>query len=267
MERGEQQRDHPGRFVLGIARPAGVAVDAAGNVYIADTYNLAVKKWNVANSNLTTLVSSGLNYPFGVAVDGAGNVYIADTYNNAFEVWNAASGTVSTLVSSGLSYPEGVAVDGAGNVYVADTINNAIEELPRIFANPTAFTAEVAGPAADTNSIMLSVCPANAHWLATASDSWLHVTTPSGTGSTNVVFSFDANPGGTRTGTLTIAGQTLTVTQAGATYVSANPLTTLADSSSGLTIPLAWRWMGRAMSISPIAATGRSRSGTRPTTA
>ena len=221
----------------GLLGPGGVAVDAAGNVYIADTYNLAVKKWNVANSNLTTLVSSGLNYPFGVAVDGAGNVYIADTYNNAFEVWNAASGTVSTLVSSGLSYPEGVAVDGAGDVYVADTINNAIEELPRIFANPTAFTAEVAGPAADTNSIMLSVCPANAHWLATASDSWLHVTTPSGTGSTNVLFSLDANPGGTRTGSLTIAGQTLTITQAGAAYVLANPLTTLADSSSGLGDP------------------------------
>jgi streptogramin lyase len=213
----------------GLLGPGGVAVDAAGNVYIADTYNLAVKKWNVANSNLTTLVSSGLNYPFGVAVDGAGNVYIADTYNNAFEVWNAASGTVSTLVSSGLSYPEGVAVDGAGDVYIADTVNNAIKELPRTFANPTAFAAEVAGPAADTNSIMLSVCPANAPWSATANVSWLHVTTPSGTGSTNVLFTFDANPGDTRTGTLTIAGQTLTITQAGAAYVAAS-LTTLANS-------------------------------------
>jgi DNA-binding beta-propeller fold protein YncE len=223
----------------GLYEPHGVAVDAAGNVYIADTYNSAVKKWNVASSNVTTLAdsSSGLLGPGGVAVDAAGNVYIADTYNLAVKKWNVANSNLTTLVSSGLNYPVGVAVDGAGDVYVADTINNAIEELPRIFANPTAFTAEVAGPAADTNSIMLSVCPANAHWLATASDSWLHVTTPSGTGSTNVLFSLDANPGGTRTGSLTIAGQTLTITQAGAAYVLANPLTTLADSSSGLGDP------------------------------
>ena len=52
----------------------------------------------------------------------------------------------------------------------------------------------------------------------------------SGTGSTNVVFSYDANPGATRTGTLTIAGQTLTVTQAGSTYVAAGPVTTLVSS-------------------------------------
>jgi sugar lactone lactonase YvrE len=219
----------------GLLGPEGVALDGAGNVYIADTYNNAIKEWSVASSNVTTLVSSGLNQPGGLAVDGAGNVYIADTYDSAIKVWNAASGTVSTLVSSGLNTPFGVAVDGAGDVYIADTINNAIEELPRIFANSAAFTAEVAGPAADTNSIMLSVCPANARWLATANDSWLHLFTASGTGSTNFRFTFDANPGDTRTGTLTVAGQTLTITQAGAAYVLAAPLTTLV--SSGLCYP------------------------------
>ena len=54
------------------------------------------------------------------------------------------------------------------------------------------------------------------------------------TGSTNVVFSYDANPGATRSGTLTIAGQTLTVTQAGSTYVIAQPLTTLVSSDLNL---------------------------------
>ena len=75
-------------------------------------------------------------------------------------------------------------------------------------------------------------------WTATANDAWLHLDAPSqsGSGSANVVFSYDANPGGTRTGTVTIACQTLTVTQAGATYVLAPcPVTTLV--SSGLSNP------------------------------
>ena len=105
-----------------------MAVDGAGNVYIADTGNNAIKEWNVTTQQVTTLVSSGLNHPEGVAVDGAGNVYIADTGNNAIKEWNAATQQVTTLVSSGLNHPYGVAVDGAGNVYIADTSNNAIKE-------------------------------------------------------------------------------------------------------------------------------------------
>ena len=62
----------------GLNTPDGVAVDGAGNVYIADTGNNAIKEWNAATQTVSTLVSSGLNYPHGVAVDGAGNVYIAD---------------------------------------------------------------------------------------------------------------------------------------------------------------------------------------------
>ena len=82
--------------------------------------------------------------------------------------------------------------------------------------------------------MVLAVTPNDRAWTATANAAWLHLSpaNQSGTGSTNVVFSFDANPGATRTGTLTIAGQTLTVTQAGSTYVAADPVTTLV--SSGL---------------------------------
>ena len=64
-----------------------MAVDGAGNVYIADTGNNAIKEWVAASNTVTTLVSSGLIFPHGVAVDGAGNVYIADTGNNAIKEW------------------------------------------------------------------------------------------------------------------------------------------------------------------------------------
>ena len=69
----------------GLSDPRGVAVDGAGNVYVADTYNNATKKWAAADGTTTTLVGPGLYDPFGVAVDGAGNVYIADTFNNAIK--------------------------------------------------------------------------------------------------------------------------------------------------------------------------------------
>ena len=97
-----------------------MAVDGTGNVYIADTYDNAIKEWTVANNTVTTLVSSGLGIPEGVAVDGAGNVYIADYGNSAIKKWTAADNTVTTLVSSESYSFYGVAVDGAGNVYIAD---------------------------------------------------------------------------------------------------------------------------------------------------
>lgn len=80
------------------------------------------------------------------------------------------------------------------------------------------------GSAAGTDSVVLAVAPPTASWTATTTDSWLHLSlaNQSGTGSTNVIFSFDANSGATRVGTLTIGNQILTVTQAGFTYVAAN---------------------------------------------
>ena len=128
--------DGAGNFLyyvpLEIITPSGVAVDGAGNVYIADYRNSAIKKCNSASTTITALVFSGLYSPNGVAVDSVGNMYIADSQHNAIKEWNAASNTVVTLVASNsispLNQPSGVAVDSAGNVYIADTYNNAIKE-------------------------------------------------------------------------------------------------------------------------------------------
>ena len=111
---------------------------------------------------------------------------------------------------------------------------NATQATATTYALGT--TALLVGPGAGTNSVVLAVTPATAAWTATTSATWLHLNSAnqSGTGSTNVVFSYDANPGATRSNTLTIAGQTLTVTQAGSTYVAAGPVTTVV---SGLNNP------------------------------
>ena len=126
-----------------LSNPGAVISDLVGNVYIADTGNSAIKKWNAATSQLTTLVATGLNAPRGIGLDKSGNVYIADTGNNAIKKWDAVTHQVTTLVSTGLNQPQGIVVDrylagpydplgsnqiqSRGDVYIADTGNNAIK--------------------------------------------------------------------------------------------------------------------------------------------
>ncbi len=88
-------------------------------------------------------------------------------------------------------------------------------------------TSLLESPASGTDTVVLAVTPATGSWTATANDPWLHLggDNRSGTGGTDVLFAFDANPGPTRTGTVTIAGLTVVVTQSGARYVPAKPIT------------------------------------------
>jgi sugar lactone lactonase YvrE len=109
----------------GFNLPDGVAVDGAGDIFVADAGNNAVKEV-LPNGTIQT-IGSGLFNPNAVAVDGAGDVFVADTYNNAVKEI-LPNGTIKTL-GSGYNNPHGVAVDGAGDVFVADTYNNAVKEI------------------------------------------------------------------------------------------------------------------------------------------
>ena len=126
-----------------LKQPYGVAVDSAGNLYIADTNNNVVRKVTGSGSIATvagngdsgyagdggTATSATLRQPRGVAVDAAGNVYIADTNNNAIRKVSP-NGTITTLATGvNLYNPGGIAVDGAGNLFIADTGNSLIRKM------------------------------------------------------------------------------------------------------------------------------------------
>ena len=145
----------------GLNSPQGVAVDAAGNVYIADTQNNRIRKLTFGSpvgAIITTVAGSGaagfsgdgdlavnaqIYRPFGVALDGAGNLYFTDSFNNRIRKIDA-NGIITTVAGSGkasfsgdggpatsatLSFPTGIAVDGSGKIFVADTQSNVIRML------------------------------------------------------------------------------------------------------------------------------------------
>jgi mucin-19 len=118
--------------------PIGIAVDAFGNVYIADADNHCIRKITF-NGDVSTFAGSTQGYadgsgtnakffwPVGIAVDSSGYVYVADTSNHCIRKITP-SGFVSTLTCS-FNLPYGVAVDATGNVYVADTVNHKIRKI------------------------------------------------------------------------------------------------------------------------------------------
>jgi uncharacterized protein (TIGR03437 family) len=119
--------------------PVGVAVDASGNVYIADAGNNVVRQ--VGGGNIIT-PAVGFTHPDGVAIDSSGNLYVADTV--ARRIVKFSGGVYTTVAGNGkpafggddgpgaqasLNAPMGLAVDASGNVYIADTLNGRIRKL------------------------------------------------------------------------------------------------------------------------------------------
>jgi len=119
--------------------PHGVAVDGSGNVYVMDTENDRVQKFNSGGSLLTIWGSNGsapgyFRSPYGLGVDAAGNVYVADRVNYRMQKFDSNGTFLCKWGDSGdgagdLDYPRGVAISARGDVYVADTYNDRIQKF------------------------------------------------------------------------------------------------------------------------------------------
>ncbi len=148
--------------------PEGIAVDANGNLYVADYSSHTIRKiapvgttnW-VTTTIAGTVTNSGsadgtnsaarFNFPEDVAVDGVGNLYVADEHNHTIRKiapvgtnWvtttiaglaGATGSTDGTNSTARFNYPARVAVDSSGNLYVADAANNAIRKVTPVGAN------------------------------------------------------------------------------------------------------------------------------------
>src|SRR5262245_25195096 len=105
-------------LLANLAGPEGVAVDRAGNVYVADTSNHRIRKIG-SDGFIHTIAGNGrpgpLRFPVAVAVDSAGQVFVSDTYNGVVRHVGGA------VVANGLSLPAAIAFDSAGLLYIAES--------------------------------------------------------------------------------------------------------------------------------------------------
>ncbi len=145
--------------------PMGLALDAAGNLYIADAFNHRIRRVATDGTIFTVAgrgpagfsgdngqaINARLFYPKSVNIGPDGKLYIADTFNSRIRVV-AADGTISTIAGNGryggngdggdsrsaeLRFPNAVAVAADGKVYISDTQNNKIRLLTPTTVDPT----------------------------------------------------------------------------------------------------------------------------------
>ncbi|MCB0175461.1 MAG: hypothetical protein KDJ52_23600 [Anaerolineae bacterium] len=164
--------------------PTGVALDGAGNLYIADRFNNRIRQVITATGIISTVVGSGLtgpgnggfggdngvateaqlNLPSSIVVDLSGNLYIADTLNNRVRQVTTGTQVITTVAGDGseafagdnglainaqLQGPTGIATDGQGDLYIADANNNRIRKV--VMATGVITTVAGSGPTGHAN--------------------------------------------------------------------------------------------------------------------
>ena len=140
-------------------RPSAIAIDASGNVIVADGRNSRLRRVDAETGIITTIagngtrgltgdgglaIEAGMGNANGVALDKRGNIFFSDTSNDSIRRIDARTGIITTVAGNGvrdfggdggpairasLSHPNGVAVDGKGNIFVADGHNFRIRRV------------------------------------------------------------------------------------------------------------------------------------------
>ena len=269
--------------------PDAIAVDSAGNIYFADSYNRVIRKITAATGIITTVAGDGtfgetgdngpatsaeLKMPTGVAVDAAGDLYITDL--NTFNVRKveAATGIITTVAGGGTGCtgqtdpvgdgcgatsanvgPQNLSVDGAGNLYIADSSNNRVRKVslntapiifPQTAVNSTsaAITFKVAN--IGNAPLSLSAITPSANFGVDSGTTTCSTSdaVPAG-GSCEIGVVFSPTTGGASTGTLKLTDNALNVTgstqvvtlngSVGATSGPTTPTVTVSPSPTSIT--------------------------------
>jgi sugar lactone lactonase YvrE len=172
----------------GLVAPSAVALDASGDLFIADALSQRIREVD-ANGVISTVAGNGmsgysgdggaatrasLEYPYGLSFDASGNLYIADMHNNRIRKVNA-NGIITTVAGNGfdapfagmfsgdggaatnasLYYPGGVAVNSSGNLYIADTYNYRIREV-NFAGNPSLAITNASGSNAGSYTVVVT---------------------------------------------------------------------------------------------------------------
>ncbi len=153
------QGDNGAATAARLSRPTAIALDAQGNVYIADAGNHRIRRIDISNTTITTYAGNGsasfsgdggaatlasLNNPAGLAFDAQGNLFIADRNNQRIRRVDAVTKNISSVVGTGaqgfsgddgpaaqalLSNPSDVAVDGNNNLYIVEQGNHRVRRV------------------------------------------------------------------------------------------------------------------------------------------
>jgi len=155
---GEREYDGDGHKAVhaALSGPSGVALDAEGNLYLADTFCGRIRRVDLATRTISTVAGDGTEYryqgmpnefstslsrPAGIALAVWGAIYITDSDNHLIRKWNPRTKVITAIAGNGqarydgddrpatecsLNYPFGVALDDCGNLYIADTFNHRI---------------------------------------------------------------------------------------------------------------------------------------------